>query len=188
MNKHRIFSTFAAGLLLIAGVSISTAQARDVKYNYIEGRYVLDAEADNNIDGDGILIGGSFRLNKDFYAFGSYEALDLDFGNDVDTLAVGAGYIYPLNTKWDANFSLSLVNVDVNSNDDNGFSLAAGIRGMLMPNIEGRATLTYIDVNDDDTFITLAGDYFFSTNLSVGLEIDLAGDLETVSIGARYYF
>jgi hypothetical protein len=186
--KHKPFTFIAASLLLIAGISISPAQARDVKYNYIEGRYVLDAEANNNIDGDGISIGGSFRINKDFYAFGSYEALDLDFGNDVDTLAVGAGYIYPLNTQWDANFSLSLVNVDANNNDDNGFSLAAGVRGMMMPNIEGRATLTYIDVDDDDTFITLAGDYFFTTNLSVGLEVDLSGDLETVSIGARYYF
>ncbi len=187
MKKQKLFSTSTVGLLLSAAMFISPVQASDVKYNYIEGRYVLDAEV-GNIDGDGILIGGSFRLNTDFYAFGNYETLDMDFSNDIDTFTLGAGYIYPLNTMWDANFSFSFVNAEVNSNDDNGFALTAGVRGMMMPKIEGRATLTYIDVDDDDTFVTLAGDYFVSPNLSVGLELDLGADLETVSIGARYYF
>jgi opacity protein-like surface antigen len=188
MSKKNILTTSAASLLLIAGMSMSPAQASEVKYNYLEGRYVLDAETDNNIDGDGYQIGGSFRIDTNLYAFGSYQALDLDFNNDIDTFEVGAGYIHPLNAKWDANFSASLVNMDVNNNDDTGFSLTAGVRGMVTPNIEGRAILSYIDVEDDDTFITLGGDYFFTPDLSVGVEVDLAGDLETLSIGARYYF
>ena len=188
MSKKNIFTKSALSLLLLAGISTSAVQASDVKYNYIEGRYILDAETDNNVDGDGFQLGGSFRINNDFYVIGSYQTLDLDFNNDIDTLKIGAGYILPINGQWDANFSLSLVNRDVNSNDDNGFSASAGVRGMLTPKIEGRAAVNYIDVNDSDTFITLGADYFVLRNLSVGVEADLSGDLDTVSIGARYYF
>ncbi len=187
VKQHKLFRASAVSLLLIAGIFNSSVYASDVKYNYVEARYILDAEA-NNVDGDGVLIGGSIKVRSDIYAFASYETLDLDFNNDIDTFTLGAGYIYPLNAHWDANFSLALVNIDTNNNDDTGFSLAAGVRGMLTPKIEGRAALTYIDVNDNDTFITLGGDYFFSPNLSVGLEADLSGDLDTISIGARYYF
>ena len=187
MNKLKQITTNAASLLLIAGMSFSPVQASDVKYNYLEGRYVLDAEV-GSIDGDGIQAGGSYRLNNDFYIAGSYETLDFDFGNDIDIITLGGGYILPLNAQWDANFALSYVNVDVNSFDDSGYSLAAGVRGMMTPKIEGRATVTYIDIDDDDTFITLAGDYFMLPHLSVGLEVDLGGDLDTVSLGVRYYY
>ena len=187
-NKDIITTTATLSLLLVALVGSSPLQASDVKYNYIEGRYILDAEADSNIDGDGVRMGGSFRFDQSIYAFGSFQSLDLDFGNDIDILELGAGYIYPLNANWDANFTAAFVNSEVNNDDDSGYSLTAGIRGMMTPKIEGRAKLTYIDVNDDDTFITLGADYFFLPNLSVGLEMDLSGDLETTSIGARYYF
>ena len=191
MIKLNNMTASAATLLLVTGMAVSSVQASDVNYNYIEGRYIVDAE-DNNIDGDGFRIGGSYRLNSDLYAFGSYETLDFDFNNDVDILEFGAGYIYPLNTQWDANFTLSFMNVDVSSNtinnDDNGFSITGGVRGMFTSKIEGRAKVSYQDVTDSDTFITLGGDYFFTPNLSAGVEIDLAGDVDKLSIGGRYYF
>lgn len=188
MTKNIISTIASLSLLLVAVMGSSPAQASDVKYNYIEGRYILDAETDSNIDGDGVRIGGSFRIDQRFYAFGNFQSLDLDFSNEIDTFELGAGYIYPLNANWDANFTAAFVNSEVNNDDDSGFSLTAGIRGMMTPKVEGRAKLTYIDVNDDDTFITLGADYFFLPHLSVGLEVDLSGDLETTSIGARYFF
>jgi len=187
MKQNKLINMCAINLMLMAGLSVSSVQASDVSYNYLEGRYIVDAEA-NNVDGDGLRIGGSVRIRSDLYLFSNYETLDLDFNNDIDTFNLGGGYILPLNAKWDANFSMALVNRDVNNNDDTGFSLAAGVRGMMASNIEGRASLTYIDVNDNDTYITLGGDYFFSKNLSVGIEADLSGDLDTLSIGARYHF
>ena len=188
LRKNNIFTKSAVSLLLAIGMGATSVQASDVKYNYIEGRYILDAEADNNVDGDGFQLGGSFRIANDFYLIGSYQSLDLDFNNDIDTLKVGAGYILPIHDKWDANFSLSLVNSDTNNNDDSGFAVSAGVRGMLTPKIEGRASVNYIDVNNSDTYITLGGDYFVLRNLSVGVEADVSGDLDTVSIGARYFF
>lgn len=189
MYKSNMLTKSLAGLLLVAGLNATSIQASEVKYDYIEGRYIIDAEPDNfNGDGDGLQMGGSFRIDKDFYIFGSYQTLDLDFSNDIDTFQLGVGYVRPVNASWDANFSLALVNVDANSNDDSGFAIAAGMRGMLAPKIEGRAKLTFIDVNDSDTYITLGGDYFFTPKVSVGIEIDFAGDLDVLSIGAKYYF
>lgn len=187
MNTQSIFTQSAISLLLIAGITSFSAQASDVKYNYIEGRYLLDAEL-NSVDGDGIQLGGSYLINNDFYVIGSYRTLDFDFNNDIDTFEIGGGYILPIHTNWDANFTASLINMDINNNTENGFSLSAGVRGMVTPKFEARAKFNYIDVNDSDTFITVGGDYFVLPNLSVGVELELAGDLDTLSIGARYYF
>jgi len=191
MKNRNIFKRPATGLLLLAGAAFTTAHANDVDYNYLEARYIFDADVES-VDGDGFELAGSFRIDKDFYAFGRFTTLDFDQNIDTDQFEIGAGYIYPINQKWDANFTFSFVNIDTStpviSSDDNGFAISAGVRGMMTQKIEGRAAVTYIDVDGNDTFITLGGDYMIKPNLSIGLEADLAGDLDTLSIGARYYF
>ena len=49
-----------------------------------------------DVDGDGLTLSGSFELNDDWHIYTSYGQADLDFGIDVDTWAIGAGYVYPL--------------------------------------------------------------------------------------------
>jgi hypothetical protein len=80
---------------------------------------------------------------------------------------------------------------DVDGIDDEiGFELSGGVRGMLTPEVEARAKLTYLDIDDlgDDAYLTLGGDYFFMPNLSAGLELDVGGDFDTLSAGVRYFF
>ena len=182
-------------LTLAAAVSCgfsSALLAGDVDYTYAEARYLLDAEIEDE-DGDGFRFGGSFRITPDIYLFGSYDDVELDdFNADVTMLKFGGGYIYPINPTWDANFSLAYANAEVDypggDEDEDGFELSAGVRGKVNPQIEVRGEFNYLDLDEDDTYLTIGGDYYFTPNVSAGLELDLGADYETLSIGARYYF
>ncbi len=171
--------TAAAG-----GFSSSTYAS---EYSFAEIRFIIDAEI-GNLDGDGIRFGGSYKVNKEVYAFGSYDDVDLDGGADLTWLKLGAGYIYPIDKTWDINASLAYIDAEVGNQDDSGYEITGAIRGRIKPKIEARAELNYVDVDDSDTYITLAGDYFIKKNISAGVELDLSGDYETFSIGARYHF
>jgi hypothetical protein len=167
-----------------------------VDYTFVEGRFLLDAEIDGDVlddDGDGFRFAGSYLLTPDIYVFGKYDDVELD-DTDIDfsLLRIGGGYIHPLNATWDANVSFAYASYEADGrgydDDDSGFELSGGVRGMVKPEIEVRATLNYMDIDDSDTYFTLGGDYYFMPNVSAGIELDMGGDYETMSIGAKYYF
>lgn len=200
MDKRKAAVPILALLTSFSSGFSAPLNAADLNYTYVEGRFLLDAELDlenvsENADGDGIRFGGSFRLTNEFYAFGSYEDDDLEIRNidiDFSLLKFGVGYIYPINPTWDSNFSFAYGKYEAEvpgaDTDENGFELSAGARGMVKPEIELRGALRYTDYEDSDTYFTLGGDYYFAPNFSAGLEIDLGGDYESMSIGAKYYF
>ena len=189
--RKSIIPSFTLAAVFSCGFS-TTLHAGDIDYTYAEARYLLDAEVEDE-DGDGFRLGGSFRITPDIYLFGSYDDVEMDdFNADVTLLKFGAGYIYPINPTWDANFSLAYANAEVDfpggDEDEDGFELSAGVRGKVNPQIEVRGEFNYLDLDEDDTYLTVGGDYYFTPNVSAGLELDLGGDYETLSIGARYYF
>jgi predicted porin len=192
--RKSLFPALALAAAVSAGFS-STLSASDVDYTYGELRYIFDADIDGE-DGDGFRFGGSFRLTQDIYLFGSYDDTEFDDSDaDVTMLKLGAGYIYPIDPTWDANFALAFARGEAETprgdDDDSGIELTAGVRGKFKPEIEVRAELNYttVEVDDDSyAYITLGGDYYFTPNISAGLELDLGGDYETMSIGARYHF
>jgi hypothetical protein len=161
-------------------------------YNFVEGRYLIDTDIDErNLDGDGFHLGGSYRFTGEIYAFGNLRFNDYDHGVDATVLNLGGGYILPIHSNWDSNFTFGMARWDVDGIDDEiGFELSGGVRGMLTPEIEARAKLTYLDIDDlgDDAYLTLGGDYFFMPNLSAGLELDVGGDFDSLSAGVRYFF
>jgi hypothetical protein len=66
--------------------------------------------------------------------------------------------------------------------------LSGGLRGLLMPKFEIRGSVNYINLDSSDTYLELAGDYYFTQRFSAGLSIEFAGDTDLFSVGARYYF
>jgi hypothetical protein len=180
-------------VLSLTVISVMANADNGIRYDYLEFRYTLDAEIDGTIadDGDGIAFGGSIRINDMFYALGDYETLDYD--NDIEStvLQLGAGAIFP-QEKFDAVAELAFLDVELErgsaDNSETGFRLSGGARGYVTPKIEARALLNYVDVEDDDTFITIGADYFYSDTLSFNLLKDLGGDSERLAVGVRYYF
>ena len=45
-----------------------------------------------------------------------------------------------------------------------------------------------INLDNSDTYLELAGDYYFTAQFSAGLSLEFAGDTDAFTIGARWYF
>ena len=192
--RKPLFPALALAAAVSTGFS-STLSASDVDYTYGELRYIFDGEIDD-FDLDGFRFGGSFRLTQDIYLFGSYDDAEADDVNvDITVLKFGAGYIYPINPTWDANFALAIARAEFDGtgtgDDESGVEITGGVRGKFKPEIEVRAELNYTTVemvDDSYAYLSLGGDYYFTPNVSAGLELDLGGDYETLTLGARYHF
>lgn len=184
-------------LLLLAALSVHTTaaaqtdqqeQSNDLSYSFAELRFV-DVDTSG---GDGFKIAGSYELEGQWILVGALTLLD--FNNNVDTtlLEVGGGYVWNYSENFDLVSTLRLVRAEVDTPggdaDDTGFAFSAGARGFLAPQFEIRGSLNHINLDNSDTYLQVAGDYYFTDQVSAGISLDFAGDTDTFSLGARWYF
>jgi hypothetical protein len=61
---------------------------------------------------------------------------------------------------------------------------------MFHPQVEGRAFINYVDLDEsgDETSVELAGDYFLNDEIALGASLELGDDVTTWTLGARWYF
>lgn len=174
--------------LLLHGAVWAQAPQPPLSYNLAELRFV---DVDRN-GGDGFRLNGSYRLQGNWLLVGGLTRLD--FNNDVDstTVEIGGGYVWPYRNGWDFLANLRLVRSDVSfplgSADDTGIGIAGGVRGMIAPQFEVRGAVNHISLDNSDTYLELAGDYYFTPNFAAGLSVEFAGDTDAWTLGARWYF
>lgn len=177
--------------LLLTGTGL--AQAQEIRntaldYTYAELRFV-DVDV---ADGSGLRLNGSYQLDNNWLIVGGLTQTDFDFDVDALTIEAGAGYVWPYNDEFDLVGTLRLVRTEVDtpfgSEDDTGFAFSAGTRGLLTSQFEIRGSVNHINVADSDTYIELGGDYHFTEFFSAGLTVEVAGDADVISLGARWFF
>ena len=163
-------------------------RAGDLSYSFAERRFV-----DLDLSGvDGFRLGGDYELDEEWILVGALTALD--FNNNVDStlLEIGGGYVWDYSDNFDLVSTLRLVRAEVDTpggdSDDSGFAFSAGARGFLAPQFEIRGSVNHLNLDNSDTYLQLAGDYYFSDQISAGVSLDFAGDTDTFSLGARWYF
>jgi hypothetical protein len=163
-------------------------------YSYVELGY---DESDFDlgpvdVDGDGLTLAGSFEINEDWHVYASYGAADLDFGIDVDTWTLGAGYVFPLREDIDIYGRVLYVDVNVDAGvaeaDDDGLGVQGRIRARVTDELELEGGLQYIDLSDSDTSLQASARYYFTEDFSAALGITFAGDTDGIGISARYSF
>ena len=164
------------------------APQRDLSYSYGELRFV---DVDTN-GGDGFRLGGSFELDGPWLLVGALTALDFNSNVDSTLLEVGGGYVWDYSEDFDLVGTLRLVRAEVDtpggSADDTGFAFSAGARGLLTPEFEIRGSVNHINLDNSDTYLELAGDYYFTEQVSAGLSLEFAGDTDSLTLGARWFF
>ena len=177
--------------LLVQGVTIAQsaeAQQVDLRYSYAELRFV-DVDTGG---GDGIRFNGSFELENNWLIVGGLTSLDFNNNVDSTTVELGAGYVWHYSADFDLVSSLRFVQTDTDTPggnfDDNGFAFSAGARGLLTPQFEIRGSVNHINLDNSDTYLELAGDYYFTEQFSAGLSLEFAGDTDAFTIGARWFF
>lgn len=185
MNKILVI----VGVLLIqTNVAAQQPAQSDLSYSLAELRFV-DVDVSG---GDGFKLAGSYELDGPWILVGALTALD--FNNNVDStlLELGGGYVWKYNRDFDFFSTLRLVRASVDTPfgdaDDSGFALSGGTRGYLTPQFEVRGSVNHINLDNSDTFLQIAGDYYFTRQFAAGVSLDLAGDADNFTIGARWFF
>jgi hypothetical protein len=183
-------------------IVVSAQEARQTRpsepqfdYTYVEIGYdetEFDVGGGGDIDGDGLTVSGSFELNNEWHFFASYGQADLDGGFDLDTLAIGAGYVYPLKDDIDLYGRVLYIDMEVDgpggSGDDDGLGLQFRIRGRVSDEFELEGGVQYIDVADSDTSLQAGARYYFTDTFSAGIGLTFGGDADGIGINARFAF
>jgi hypothetical protein len=165
-------------------------------YSYVELSYDesdFDLGGGGDIDGDGLTVSGSYEINEDWHAYASYGNANLDFGIDIDTLAIGAGYRYPLQDDLDIYGRVLYINSDFDvpgpaDPDEDGLGLQVRLRYRVTDEFEVEGGIQHIDVMDSDTSLQGMARYHFNDSFSVGIALTFAGDTDAFGINARYSF
>jgi len=191
------FAFLAAGLFMMSGA----AHATDLNYNYIEVGYFEVDYDDFSEDLTGIAIGGSMLVANEIYVFGGYQDGETDrFAGGrlgLTGYTLGVGYRFGLGPQTDFNFAAAFERAKVEgkgglsflgSDSENGYSLSVGVRHLVTRQFELGADVTYVDISDDDTILTLGGLLHLSDLVAVGLGYFVGSDADGFEGRLRFKF
>jgi len=168
-------------------------------------------------DGDGIKFRGSLGTWKNLFTFIDFSSTDIDVDAlvsnaqgqaaasdefDFTTVRGGVGLRYPLNTKTDIYGAVSYDSTDLDfgsfagedfDTDDKDIGAIVGIRSLVRPRLELRASVRYSGVGDVDL---TTGEFDTDTLFSAGFGYELvrglsvtgdyeAGEFSSWNIGFR---
>ncbi len=188
----KIISALAAAAVL--AVAPAAVQAGDLSYSYAEAGWAsvdIDGLSDN-FDGftlrGSVAVGESFFLSADFFDASSS-------GVDFQKYSLGFGGHYPLSDTLDVTGRVAWVKAEVGgfgfSEDDDGYSVGAGLRGKMGDRFELEGSLDYVDFggsSGDEVVATVGARYFFTDMFSVGAEFQNYDDAQIWGVGFRVSF
>lgn len=188
IRQALITVTAATGFLMSA-----PSQATDLNYNFIEGGYVFNADA--GVDGDGFRLRGSVEIAPQIVLMGEMFNLSFDNGGSAKGQMLGAGYLIRYDQQFDLLGSFEVGNLEArgpNPNaarvDETGFRIGLGVRGVLAPKVEGFGRFVYENFDTSDTYLEFGGFYHVNQQFRVGGSLQFGGDLDMMTISARYSF
>ena len=186
-----------AAISSIASFSV-TAEEADLSYTHVGIGYETGDIADVDFSGFGIY--GSTALNDSFFLTGSYLSIesddDLTDGFSVDKaeatgFSVGVGFHTPINATVDFVSILSYADAEIEfadeSEDGNGYVIAAGVRALPSDVLELSAFIDYADIEDgSETGYSLGARYFATPDVSLGLGYGSSDDFDAITFDVRF--
>lgn len=176
-------------IALAATLPFAASAADGISYNSVKGGYV--ATNTDGGDADGWGLGGSVAVHPNFHLFADYANQKIDHTSvDFDQWRVGAGYNRGISQRTDFVGTLAYEKLDAGAGiKAEGYSLEAGLRSALTPNIEGYAMVGYQDGNDfaGDAYGRLGANVKFSENWGFNADARLmkGGDTQWF-VGPRF--
>ena len=195
-------STSVLVLCLLAPLS---AGAEGPSYSYVQADYLKFVPDEGDIEGDGFGVRLSHLLNESVFLLAGYEALETD---DVDTgfgtgafelsqLTAGLGVRGRIGRNSDVVASAALMKAEIEGNgffagledDDTGFELRLGVRGMASPTLELGLGAVHVDVFEDDTnSAVLDAVAYLGDALGLAGSIEVSSDDKLYRAGVRIRF
>lgn len=178
---------------MAAAVLVALAPAAamaDMSYNRIEVSWVDSDYDDTDVDGDGIELAASYLINDQIFVQGRWLEEDLDFDIDGSFFEIGAGLRKAIQDDLDFVGTLSYVDIEIGSGDDDGLALAGGVRAQLSDAVQAEAMVRYVNYDelDSDTGIVLTGRYYFNDSMAVSLGLDFGDLADVLRLGFRLEF
>ena len=201
--------------MTIAALSVLfplAAIAESPNWTFVEASYVDSSGEDSGLELDttGYEIAGSIGFAEMFFVDLSYSSGDgdIDINNpgiiqgdldvDYDTWTLGGGVAWGVTDTTDiyGRVAYGMSNVDVKlpgfgseSEDDDGYGAAVGVRSMVWQSLELRGELGYAGIGDGDDFTYLVGAYYtIADHFTFGASYENVGDFDTVKGTLRYQF
>jgi len=184
-------------LTLLAALPFAASAADNVSYNYIEGGYIgtnTDKIGGFNDapDSDGWAVGGSGAIAPNFHLFGNYSSQEFDhnFG-DVDRWRLGVGYNHEINSSVDLLTRVAYEKAEFDSIDLDGWSVEAGVRAGLTPNLEAYALAGYEDYDqgvDGEFYGRLGAQVKFNQTWGINGEVKFVDGYTEYFVGPRVSF
>jgi opacity protein-like surface antigen len=182
--------------LLVIGALLPLAgpAQESLDYTFVEASYV-NADRDMgpfDVDGDGLALKGSLSITDTVFVFAGYSTYDYNRNVDADSYDLGAGMRWGLKPELDLIADVSWVRAEIDtpfgSADDDGLGLGLGLRSRVHRNVEVQGGIRYVDFDNSNTFLTLAGRYYLTDTIAVGFGLDLDDDNTGWNIGLRAEF
>lgn len=190
-----------AVLLFFALFSTSPVIAASPNWDYVQGGYYTTDVSDfDGFDPTGFGVGGAKSLGDNVFVRGSYSMLSDDLsGGDVDFDQGSAelGYRYKMSSSTDLYGTVAYHYAEISANgsggsastDTDGFGATIGIRSMVTNKIDLEAAAGFLRFDGDSEAITsIAANYFFHSNVSVGIKFTKISDVSTLGAVLRYSF
>lgn len=198
----------AAASIPQAGTTPSATSQSAFSYSYLQvgfSRTDIDGFDD---DADGFSFLGSYSVSPQFFAFAgagfsSVGVYIVDLGSgtiigedDLESTTIQAGFGFhqaiAVRTDFVADFAIGRVEADVNAIDYSDsttiWAIEAGLRHMLVDQLELNGALVFHDGNDvDSEFGAALGARFYATpQLSVGLGFAAFDESNSLGLSLRY--
>lgn len=209
-----MFKNSALTTLVVTTLFPLTVLADSPNWTFAEISYVSSEGSDSDIEPEGFEIAGSYGLGQ--WAFVDLRYLEEDGNGDFsffgekgkveltrERLSLGGGAAWRVIESTDIygraayeNWSLDgKIKFDGSklSDDDNenGYSIGAGVRSIVWQTLELRAEVYYLDVDkivNGDTGYQLGAYYTFAGHFTIGASYDELDDYETYRATLRYQF
>ena len=184
-------------LTLLAALPFAASAAENVSYNYIEGGYVGTSTDtiggfNDTPDTDGWSVGGSGAIAPNFHLFGNYSSQEFDdnFG-DLDRWRLGVGYNHEINSSVDLLTRVAYEKAEFDAIDLDGWSVEAGVRAGLTPNIEAFALAGYEDYDqgvDGEFYGRVGAQVKFNQTWGINGEVKFVDGYTEYFVGPRISF
>lgn len=177
-------STLAALALTLLSSSVTAAELSF--NNFTAGYEQLDFDCSSDCDGFG--VGVSAELSDLFFITGSAARYEDSLNAYSATLGVRtSGTQYA----WYGELGLAKATISTpfgRVSSDSELVVAGGIRGLVTPNLELDAGISYVNADDADPSVGVTGTWFFTDTVGVSLGLSGGNDLFGGGLGLRVNF
>lgn len=143
----------------------------------------------DGFDVTGFEIKGSKEISDDFYIAGDYADVSKS-GNSLTLTTVGVGFKNDFSATSSFFAELDFARLDADGGvDENGYEVTFGVRSMLTEQLEVKAAVEYLDIDDEDTTsLVLGGAYNLTDSVAVYADYKHESDLSRYGVGVRFNF